>query len=104
MLFKQIFLNFQPWLGTGLLLSTHEKWRTRRKLLTPAFHFRILEDYMQVFNEQGATLAEVLREDGLKKGGGGLDIFPYVTRCTLDVIMETAMGQQLGAQRARGSE
>ena len=51
---------FKPWLGTGLLLSTHQKWRVRRKLLTPAFHFRILEDALDVFNAQGQTLGKVI--------------------------------------------
>ena len=35
----------------------------RRKLLTPAFHFRILDDAQEVFNIQGRTLADVLLED-----------------------------------------
>ena len=51
---------FKPWLGTGLLLSTHQKWRVRRKLLTPAFHFRILEDALDVFNAQGQILGKVI--------------------------------------------
>ena len=83
-------------------MSTHNKWRVRRKLLTPAFHFRILDDALEVFNIQGRILAEVLQEDGLNVDQ--IDIFPYVTRCTLDIILETAMGVQMGIQRDRESK
>ena len=71
-------------------------------MLTPAFHFRILDDALEVFNIQGHILADVLLEDSTKIGQ--LNIFPYVTRCTLDVILETAMGVQMGIQHARESE
>ena len=56
--FTLFFLK--PWLGTGLLLSTHQKWRVRRKLLTPAFHFRILDDALDVFNAQGQILGKII--------------------------------------------
>lgn len=63
--------------------STGEKWRTRRKLLTPTFHFRILQDFLEVFNEQSQTMVERLRT---KVYGKPFDVFPYITNCALDII------------------
>lgn len=37
--------------GDGLLISNGRKWERNRKLLTPAFHFNVLQPYMKVYND-----------------------------------------------------
>ncbi|KAH7984478.1 hypothetical protein HPB52_021523 [Rhipicephalus sanguineus] len=75
--------------------NSGNKWRRRRKMLTPAFHFRILEDFIPVFNEQAVIFVKNLKEQQNKKY---IDIVPLVTLCTLDIICETAMGVKVDAQ------
>ncbi|OXA45382.1 Cytochrome P450 4C1 [Folsomia candida] len=83
------------WLGRGLLTAKARKWRGRRKLLTPTFHFKILEEFSVVFNEQADVLTKILKE---KADGKPFNIFPFMARCALDIICETAMGKKLNAQ------
>jgi len=88
-----------PWLGQGLLTSTGQKWQKHRKLITPAFHFRILEDFLDVMIDQTETLVDKLGEQVGKK----VDICPYISLCSLDIICETAMGTKIGAQHDSSS-
>ncbi len=90
-----------PWLGRGLLTNTGDKWRSRRKLLTPAFHFRIIDDFIPIINEHSFTFVDRLK---LTVGSIIDDICPYVTSCTLDIICDTAMGVKINAQRDTNSE
>lgn len=41
-------------------VSTGDKWKKRRRLLTPAFHYGILEDFAEVFQEQAKIFVDTL--------------------------------------------
>lgn len=71
------------WLGDGLLLSTGSKWHSRRKIITPAFHFKILEDFVEIFDRQSKILAKKLVKHA---DGKEFNIYPYVTLAALDVV------------------
>jgi cytochrome P450 len=53
-------------------------------MITPTFHFKILDTFIDVFNENSQILVDKL----MKKSDGGevFDIFPFITRCALDII------------------
>lgn len=53
------------------------------QILTPAFHFKILDDFLDVFNEQSVVLTNKLENE---VDNGSFNIFPYVTLCTLDIV------------------
>lgn len=69
------------WLGEGLLLSTGKKWHIRRKIITPTFHFKILEQFVEVFDRQSNTFVEQMMT---KANGVPFDIIPSVTLLALD--------------------
>ncbi|XP_043918443.1 cytochrome P450 4V2 [Protopterus annectens] len=96
-----LYRFLQPWLGTGLLTSTGEKWRTRRKMITPTFHFKILMDFLEVMNEQAKILVEKLEKKADKEA---FNCFSDITLCALDIICETAMGRKIHAQSNEDSE
>lgn len=86
----------KPWLGDGLVISNGEKWHKMRKLMTPAFHFQILERFIPIFEEQVDIFLNILDKE--KDNPKGIDIFPKMHALTLDIITETSMGAQLKAQ------
>lgn len=73
----------RPWLGDGLLTSAGAKWHRNRKLITPAFHFKILEHFQEVFQEKSRVLTEKL---ACKADGKVFDVYPFITHCALDII------------------
>ncbi|XP_054984130.1 cytochrome P450 4V2-like [Sorex araneus] len=96
-----LYKFLEPWLGLGLLTSTGNKWRSRRKMLTSTFHFTILEDFLDIMNEQANVLVNKLEKHADKEK---FNCFFDITLCALDIICETAMGKKIGAQINDDSE
>ena len=74
---------FSPDFNANFFYSTGEKWKKRRKLLTPTFHFKILHDFVHVFNKQSRVLLGKLKDYA---DGKPYNIFNDITLCALDVI------------------
>ncbi|CAJ0587705.1 unnamed protein product, partial [Mesorhabditis spiculigera] len=86
--------DIREYLNNGLLVSDGKKWHTRRRLITPTFHFRHLESYVQSFNHHAKVFTEVISEFH----GAEFDALPYIKRCALDIICDAAMGTTVNAQ------
>ncbi|XP_062555240.1 cytochrome P450 4d2-like isoform X1 [Armigeres subalbatus] len=100
---KSVQYDFlRPWLGNGLLTSDGRKWHSRRKIITPTFHFKILEQFVEIFDQQSSILVDQLKTKAIS--GEDFDVFPMVTLCALDVICESAMGTTVNAQLNSDSE
>lgn len=97
---SNVYRFLHPWLGTGLLTSKGQKWFTHRKMITPTFHFKILETFVEVFAEKSAILIEKLKKI---PEGTVVDLYPYITHCALDIICESAMGTNIHAQSDNNS-
>lgn len=89
---------FKPWLGDGLLVSTGTKWRSRRKMITATFHFKILEEFMKVFNKQFNILIDIVTKEVENNPSDSIEIHSFVNPASLDAICETAFGTPIQAQ------
>ncbi|EEC15440.1 cytochrome P450, putative [Ixodes scapularis] len=81
-----------PWLGNfNILLSTGETWRNRRKLMTPAFHVRVLDNYMSVFNESADLLVKHMCKVADEAPDEPIRLFKSMQKCAMDIIGEVTM-------------
>lgn len=86
-------------LGDGLLLSTNQKWFSRRRAITPTFHFKILEQFFDVFVKHNQILLEKI---GVKANGKVFDIFPLVTGSAMGCEMKAEDFEYLNAVKQLG--
>uniref|UniRef100_UPI003AAFBC79 cytochrome P450 4F3 n=1 Tax=Centroberyx gerrardi TaxID=166262 RepID=UPI003AAFBC79 len=89
----------RPWLGQSLLLSNGEEWSRKRRLLTPAFHFDILKNYVAIFNTSTNTLHAKWRRL-LAEGRTDIEMFNHVTLMTLDSLLKCAFSHNSNCQEA----
>ncbi|XP_076168954.1 cytochrome P450 4C1 [Ptiloglossa arizonensis] len=89
---SEVYDLLMPWFSTGLLTSSGRKWQVRRKILTPAFHFNVLQQFADVFIEESERLSTNLKKEG---GPSIKDLMPFYSEHTLNIICETAMGTSL---------
>jgi cytochrome P450 family 4 len=79
---SQEYEFIKPWIGEGLISGTGNHWFAHRKALTPAFHFKILEQFVEIFDRNSDILVEKLNSSQ----GKPLDIFAPALLCALDNI------------------
>ncbi|KAJ8319161.1 hypothetical protein KUTeg_004252 [Tegillarca granosa] len=82
--YEQILEYYEMFKDKGII-RTGSKWKTRRRMLTPTFHFKILHDFVSVFNDQATVLLDCLKKQEQKTE---FNIFPFITACALDIICE----------------
>jgi len=94
--------------GEGLLVSEGEKWRSHRRIMSPAFDFRSLVSYTPAMTER--ALAFVEGWNALAPGAV-VDISAEMTRLTLQIISRTMfsadagdLGEMVGDTMNRGQE
>lgn len=60
-----------------------KKWHDRRKIITPAFHFNILEKFVEIFDRLGNTVVEKLRTNSPNEM---VQFYPLAVLYALDVM------------------
>ncbi|PSN43038.1 Cytochrome P450 4C1 [Blattella germanica] len=82
---------FTVWMGPIPVLAVinpRAKWQSHRKMLTPAFHFSILDNFVEVFAEKSQILLKMLEKEA---GSDDFDVFPYISSITNEVMRRMLM-------------
>ncbi|KAF5269922.1 hypothetical protein FQR65_LT05721 [Abscondita terminalis] len=96
----EVYKFMEGVVGTGLFTASVPKWKRNRRIINPTFNQIILDNYVKIFSEQSTILLDILKIENAK---GEFDVCNYISRCTLDIFCETAVGTTVNAQ-TRNSE
>ncbi|MEI2775683.1 MAG: cytochrome P450 [Tetrasphaera sp.] len=74
---------FRIFMGTGLLTTDGEEWKTRRRIVNPLFHHRAVEAMCATMV---SATRRVLDRWERENSGGTLDVVPQAMHITLDAL------------------
>uniref|UniRef100_A0A8C5EDN4 Leukotriene-B(4) omega-hydroxylase 2-like n=1 Tax=Gouania willdenowi TaxID=441366 RepID=A0A8C5EDN4_GOUWI len=94
-----IYDHLRPWLGQSLLISSGVEWARKRRLLTPAFHFDVLRNYIATFNSSANTMHQKWRRL-VAEGRCTLELFGHVSLMTLDTLLKCAFSYDSNCQES----
>ncbi|GFR13957.1 cytochrome P450 4V2 [Trichonephila clavata] len=82
----------KPWLGSSVLISCDKKWRDMRKLLTPIFHFHVLNKFLAIMNKHSRNLGDLFDTFVQQEC---VDIYSSMPRHSFDTIFECILDKEI---------
>ena len=97
---RDTYRFLMPWLGDGLLtVSEGPKWYRNRHLLTPAFHFEILKNYVSIYNSCVRVLLDKWSDSARRNEP--VKLFDTLSLMSLDIIMQCAFSYKSDCQNVK---
>ncbi|KAJ7196533.1 cytochrome P450 [Mycena pura] len=104
---RHIFANSDIYnmIGRGLVWAEGEDWHRQRKILGPVFSSEAVKEMTSVIYESAerleTRLTNLLLDSTSNKEGTCLNITPYISACTLDIIGAVGLSHTFAAQSTR---
>ncbi|KAG5888996.1 hypothetical protein JTB14_033926 [Gonioctena quinquepunctata] len=90
-----IYRFMEPFDGKGLITSSGPKWKRDRRLMSPLFPKRNIQQYFPFILNHTEILIGILQE---KVDGPTFNIEPFIHKCAADFVNETILGAKTKAQ------
>ncbi|KAI9563273.1 hypothetical protein GHT06_010731 [Daphnia sinensis] len=87
------YSHLSSWLGNSMFMTTGTHWKNRRRIVRPGFHTQNFDSFIDIFNEKSSMCAEEFERIVEAKPDTAIDVTHLMTKCALNIICETAMGQ-----------
>lgn len=95
----------KSWLGPkNLLTSKGDPWRKKAKLFKSAFNREHMENCVDLFNKNGAILAERIASMAAESPDQPISCYKNIQKCVLDIIGRATLGIDLGLQNGKRPE